>query len=106
MSRPRGNRASWLCPTANRRFQIPSNSVTSGVRKPTGMTSTQIAVISIAVMAIIAVAIVLFLRSRTKKLRPQLGPESNRAVEGTGSRDEAGEAEEQEPLRARAAGRF
>ena len=70
------------------------------------MTSTQIAVISIVVMAIVAVAIVLFLRIRTKKLRPQLGAENNRAVEETGSRYGAGAEEEQEPLRARAAGRF
>jgi len=69
------------------------------------MTSTQIAVISIVVMAIVAVAIVLFLRIRTKKLRPQLGPENNRAVEETG-KYEAGAEEEQEPLRAHAAGRF
>jgi hypothetical protein len=50
------------------------------------MTSTQIAVASIIVIALVAAAILVFMRSRTKKLRARFGPEYNRAVEETGSR--------------------
>ena len=50
------------------------------------MTTTQIAMISIIVIALIALAVVLYLYNRTKKLRAQFGPEYNRAVEEAGSR--------------------
>jgi hypothetical protein len=53
------------------------------------MTHAQIAVISIVVVAIVATAIVLVLRSRTKRLQAQFGPEYTRAVEETGSRYKA-----------------
>jgi hypothetical protein len=49
----------------------------------------QITVLSIVVIAIIAVAIVLFLRNRSEKLRARFGPEYNRVVEETGSRYKA-----------------
>ena len=53
------------------------------------MTHAQIAVIAIILVAIVATAIVLVLRNRTKRLQSQFGPEYNRAVEETGSRFKA-----------------
>ena len=57
------------------------------------MTTTQIAMISIIVIALIALAVVLYLYNRTKKLRAQFGPEYNRAVEEAGSRYKAEETQ-------------
>ncbi|HEX4077170.1 MAG TPA: hypothetical protein VHX49_17350 [Candidatus Acidoferrales bacterium] len=53
------------------------------------MTSTQIIVISIVVIAVIALAVAIFFQSRTKKLRARFGPEYDRALEQTGSRSKA-----------------
>jgi hypothetical protein len=53
------------------------------------MTSTQIIVISIVVIAVIALAIAIFSQKRTKKLRARFGPEYDRAVGQTGSRYKA-----------------
>jgi hypothetical protein len=53
------------------------------------MTSTQIAVIAIVVIAVIGAAIVIVLRNRTKKLRAQFGPEYDRAVAETGNKFKA-----------------
>jgi len=50
------------------------------------MTSTQIAIPAIIVIALIAAAVWLFMRNRSKKLRAQFGPEYDRAVLETGSR--------------------
>jgi hypothetical protein len=53
------------------------------------MTSTQIAVIAIVVIAVMATAIMILLRNRTKKLRAQFGPEYDRAVAETGNKFKA-----------------
>jgi hypothetical protein len=50
------------------------------------MTSAQIAVIAAIVIALIAAAVVIVLRNRTRKLRAQFGPEYDRAVAETGNR--------------------
>src|ERR1700722_8203732 len=52
------------------------------------MTTQQIVLISILVIAA-AVAILVFVRNRTKKLRARFGPEYYRTVEETGSRYKA-----------------
>ncbi|MFY9691778.1 MAG: hypothetical protein WA369_13035 [Candidatus Acidiferrales bacterium] len=53
------------------------------------MTSAQIIVISIVVIAVIALAVAVFFQSRTKKLRARFGPEYDRAVGQTGSKYKA-----------------
>jgi hypothetical protein len=53
------------------------------------MTSTQIAVLVIIVVAFVTMAIVLFLRNRTNRLRAQFGPEYNRALRETGNKYKA-----------------
>jgi hypothetical protein len=50
------------------------------------MTSTQIALIAVIVIALIAAVVVIVLRNRTRKLRAQFGPEYDRAVAETGNR--------------------
>jgi hypothetical protein len=53
------------------------------------MTSTQIAVLVVGVIAVIGVAAVLLLQNRTKKLRARFGPEYDRAVAKSGNRFKA-----------------
>jgi hypothetical protein len=54
------------------------------------MTTTQIVVISIVTIVIVAgIAMLLFMRNRSKKLQARFGPEYNRAVQETGSRFKA-----------------
>ena len=53
------------------------------------MTSTQIAVLVVGVIAVIALAAVLILQNRTKKLRARFGPEYDRAVAETGNKFKA-----------------
>jgi hypothetical protein len=53
------------------------------------MTSTQILVISIIVVALLALGIILFARNRSRKLRARFGPEYNRAVQQSGSKYKA-----------------
>jgi hypothetical protein len=59
------------------------------LREATRMSSTQIAVISVIVVAIIALAIAVFFQNRTNKLRARFGPEYDRVVGQTGSRYKA-----------------
>jgi hypothetical protein len=53
------------------------------------MTSTQIAMLVVVVIAVIAVAAFLVLQNRTKKLRARFGPEYDRAVAETGNKFKA-----------------
>lgn len=53
------------------------------------MTSAQIAVVAVIVIALVAAAIVIVLRYRTQKLRAQFGPEYDRTVAETGNRFKA-----------------
>jgi hypothetical protein len=53
------------------------------------MTPTQIAVLVVGVIAVIALAAVLILQNRTKKLRARFGPEYDRAVAETGNKFKA-----------------
>jgi hypothetical protein len=53
------------------------------------MSSTQIAVLVVGVIVVIAVAAVLILQNRTKKLRARFGPEYDRAVAASGNRFKA-----------------
>jgi len=53
------------------------------------MTSTQIAVLVVGVIAVIALGAVLILQNRTKKLRARFGPEYDRAVAETGNKFKA-----------------
>jgi hypothetical protein len=54
------------------------------------MTSTQLAVLAVIVLAlIVAAAIIVVMRNRTQKLRAQFGPEYDRTVAETGNRFKA-----------------
>jgi hypothetical protein len=53
------------------------------------MTSTQIAMLVVVVIAVIAVAAFLVLQNRSKKLRSRFGPEYDRAVAETGNKFKA-----------------
>jgi hypothetical protein len=53
------------------------------------MTSAQLAVITVIVLILVALAIVAILRKRTEKLRAQFGPEYDRTVAETGNRFKA-----------------
>ena len=53
------------------------------------MTPTQIAVLVVGVIAVIALGAVLILQNRTKKLRARFGPEYDRAVAETGNKFKA-----------------
>jgi len=58
----------------------------TGASEATRMTPSQIAVTIIVLVVLIAVAIAFVLRSRTKRLRAQFGPEYDRTVAETGNR--------------------
>src|ERR1700746_57922 len=55
----------------------------------TGMTSTQIALLVIVVIAVVAVPAMLIWQNRTKKLRARFGPEYDRAIAETGNKFKA-----------------
>src|ERR1700721_4159361 len=59
------------------------------MHEATGMTSTQIALLVIFVIAVVAVAALLVLQNRTKKLRARFGPEYDRAVAESGNKFKA-----------------
>jgi hypothetical protein len=50
------------------------------------MTQTQVAVIAVFVLILVALAVIALMRKRTEKLRAQFGPEYDRAVAETGNR--------------------
>ncbi len=59
------------------------------ISRATRMTSTQVVMILIVVVALVALGIVLFARHRSRKLRARFGPEYNRAVQEIGSKYKA-----------------